>query len=122
LRYRYCVGCDKPLKGKQRKWCSDACRTRLNRWIANQPGKTANQPGINDFVRKSTGKDRKSTGNRIVIVAIVEFDDNDRQHEWDGYTLKTVVKQHLMAYLRDLLAEQFPYWTFKRINLTTKRE
>lgn len=47
-----CLACDKLLSGKQRKFCSDACRQKYDRLTANNPDMTANQPvsSLNDRV------------------------------------------------------------------------
>lgn len=120
----YCQACDKPLTGKQRKYCSDACRMRFNRSVRSQmlENSSENEQGI----IKSFGVIRESFGNQpeqtILITLLVEYDTNGYETERDGWVIKTLFRGELMRWVGQTLTTEMPKWSFKvkKINLHKK--
>ena len=120
----FCQGCDKPLTGKQRKWCSDACRMRVKRTAANS-GTFSPGSGLVSEVRQSFGNVRISfaNGQKNTIQAgiIISFDSQGWEAEWDGFVIKTELKNHLRQFLGQILRELFPKWQFGWIEIEIRR-
>lgn len=53
-----CLACEKPLTGKQRYWCSQACRHWLDRQSERESN--ANERESSGFERESSGLEQKS--------------------------------------------------------------
>lgn len=120
----FCQACDKPLTGKQRKWCSDACRMRYKRTAASS-GPFGPGSGLGSGVRQSFGNVRISfeNGEKNTIQAriIIKYDSQGWEAEWDGFVIKTELRSHLRQFLGEILQELFPRWKFGGIEVEVKR-
>ena len=109
----YCVGCDSPLRGKQRKWCSEACRKRTERASANRPGLTGNVRELGEFVRKSSANVRKPSGFGVTISVVIEYDHNGWDANYDGWRLKSEFGRRLNKLIEDAMEVVNHRWTYE---------
>lgn len=115
-----CLTCDKLLTGKQRKFCSDACRQRHDRLTANNPDMTANQPvtSLND--RKLTAFDRESTA--IVVIMVIKYNDHGLTHESDAYAVKSLFAREIQQAALQSLRGLFYDWEFKIKSIDVRKQ
>lgn len=104
---RVCVSCSKPLTGKQRQFCSDACRTRYNRRDRKSTGLTGfyrelteNQPKINRFTNKRSF-DLKLT---------VKIDSDLQPGEWDAGLIDGNIRAKIAQIVREMLIYELKEW------------
>ena len=116
----YCYACDKPLSGKQRRWCSDACRKRVER-LSDNPGSSENRPQNNTDVRLSSEFVRVPSANEIIIEVVVRYNDNGYQFEYSGFTIKHQFREELERFIRQKLLESITQWTFEVVKVEVRK-
>jgi len=118
---RFCIACDEQLTGRQRYYCSDKCRKRYERILAQypelsevSPGMSAKRPLSDLFVRDASEFVREASA--IAIVVVISYDDNgwgDVNRQMDTWAIKTNFKAEITRFALDWLKRNYPKWKFK---------
>lgn len=106
---RVCVSCSKPLTGKQRLFCCDACRTRYNRQndrkstglTAFDRELTANQPEINRFTNKRS----------YDVILTIRAESDFPPGEWDNGLITANIRAKIAEFAQEMLIYEHPGWT-----------
>lgn len=117
----YCLWCDKPLTGKQSKFCCDAHRTRYNRWsgaTANQPEMTGQRPEMTGNDRETTGNDRKNT---ITLVLTVSYVESDATGQRAGWIINSLTKRQMGEIFLEILEKNLKHWDFSLISSSIEK-
>ena len=105
----FCITCDKVLEGKQRFYCSDACRKRYKRWSENHPGMSANETVLS---QNRPGLSGNRPQKRIILTVEVEYETNGYETGREGWVIKQAVRTQTVSELLKWLKENRPQWTF----------
>lgn len=105
---RFCRVCDKPLIGKQRLFCSEACRKRYAR---SGQSTTAFVLELAGNGRKLSGNVRDFSNNRTFQVQYtVTFRSNLPGGEWDAGLLNDFMKHRVARIIYEVLIYEHPDW------------
>jgi hypothetical protein len=113
IKDKLCLcGCGKPLRGKQNKFASDACRMRYNR------GCSQREQNRSEIVRESFAFDRESFGNRslytnkreFAITFTVVFASDHKPGEWDIGLIDTSIKAEIAQIIKNYLEYVHQDW------------
>jgi hypothetical protein len=101
-----CQNCEKPLTGKQRQFCSDACRKQSARREAS-----ANVRELSANVRELSANGRNYCNIRNFIVTVrVTFSSNSQPAEWDCGLINAHIRRRLETKLLEILSDEQPDW------------
>lgn len=112
MRFKFCQGpgCENKLTGKQRQFCSDACRTRHNRHKGEDE--------ITAFILKTTGN--RGANNRITteydnkrlfeVKLKVKFLGTTPPGEWDMSLLGEYIRRRIAQIVLEVLKFEHPDW------------
>jgi hypothetical protein len=116
----YCVACDKRLVGKQRLFCSDACRKRYKRLSAQYPTLTENRPVSDLIARESSVLIRDGPG--IAVIMVIGYNHHGKTHESDGWAIKSQFGKELQKVALETLKRLFYDWEFKIIKCDVQKK
>lgn len=105
---KFCASCSKTLTGKQRLFCSDACRTRYNRHndrksTAFDRELTANQPEINRFTNKRS----------FDVTLTIWFESDLPPGEWDNGLITANARSKIAQIVQEMLFYDCPGWKIR---------
>lgn len=117
---RICQQCGNQLSGKQRLFCSEACRKRYDR--AGQAGQKNGQT-VSAIVRELGGNVRKLSGfsnNRMFEVRVtVRFSSNQPPGEWDYGLINEYLRARIAKIVHMVIREEHADWQI-RVEVVSK--
>lgn len=107
----FCVACDKSLTGRQKYYCSEACRKKYKRLSVLYPALSGMRPASQAFVRDASGFVRDASG--IAVIIVIKYNHHNRTHESDGYAIKSQFGKEMQQMALQSLKRLFPGWDFE---------
>lgn len=116
---RTCQQCGKQLTGKQRLFCSDACRKKHDR---AKPGQEPGQD-LSAFIRELEANVRKPSGftnNRTFDVRLtVRFSSGEPAGEWDRGLIDEYLRAKIARIVKIVLENERKDWQI-RVEVVSK--
>lgn len=106
----FCLACDRPLTGKQRKWCSERCRKAFDRASVNGVLLSENFPGLGVNGRDLSVFVREASEFSAVVVAVVEYDPGKFRAEYDNWSIKYHTGEQVKAALEQAMRQVNHRW------------
>jgi hypothetical protein len=120
IKDKLCLcGCGKPLRGKQGKFSSDACRMRYNRRCSQrEQDEHESEQNCSGIVRESFAFDRETFGNRslytnrreFTVTFSIVFVSGRNPGEWDMGLLDVSIKAEMERIIKSYLEYEHQGW------------
>lgn len=121
MSYRgFCQLCGKPLAGKQRKWCSEACRLRFVRSNGNERVQTGIERESSRFERELNGFKRESNGFAITIGVVIEYDHHGFDAAYDGWKIRSIIGPAIKKLVTEAMRAINHRWKYQITYLDVK--